>query len=97
MTVPTPADELPGSGKGFQFPGEFEVTAVGAAKGDLPAQVSSLLEQAGLQIVPGSLRQRPSRAGNYVSVTLTIHCTDRAQYEAAHAALRAHPEIRYTL
>ena len=83
--------------KGFQFPGDFEVTAVGATRGDLPAQVSSLLEGAGLQLVPGSMRERPSRAGNFVSITLTVHCADRAQYEAAHAALRAHPEIRYTL
>ena len=85
------------AGKGFQFPGEFEITAVGSASADLPVQVPQLLEQAGLQVVHESVRHRHSGAGNFVSVTVSFHCADRAQYEAAHVALRAHPDIRYTL
>jgi len=43
------------------------------------------------------VRHRHSGAGNYVSVTVSFHCDTRAQYEAAHEALRACADIRYTL
>jgi putative lipoic acid-binding regulatory protein len=44
-----------------------------------------------------SLRERTSREGNYVSVSVVFNCPSREKYEAAHAALRADPDIRYTL
>ena len=84
-------------GKGFQFPGQFEITAVGSASADLAAAVPQLLEQAGLVVLHESVRHRHSGAGNYVSVTVSFRCENREQYEAAHVALRASPDVRYTL
>jgi hypothetical protein len=84
-------------GKGFQFPGDFEITAVGAASANLPTHVPQLLERAGLHVFHESVKHRHSGAGNFVSVTVSVHCEDREQYEAAHAALRGSPDIRYTL
>ncbi|HET9819053.1 MAG TPA: DUF493 domain-containing protein [Rhodanobacteraceae bacterium] len=43
------------------------------------------------------MRERPSREGNYVSVSVMFTCPSREKYDAAHAALRADPGIRYTL
>ena len=97
MMGPIDFSQAQAAGKGFQFPGEFEITAVGNASADLPTRVPQLLERAGLQVMHESVRHRHSSAGNFVSVTVTFHCDDRAQYEAAHAALREHPDIRYTL
>lgn len=84
-------------GKGFRFPGEFEITAVGNASANLPAQVPQLLEGAGLQVLHETVRHRHSGAGNFVSVTVSFHCDSRDHYEAAHQALRECPDIRYTL
>jgi uncharacterized protein len=84
-------------GKGFQFPGEFEITAVGSASANLPTHVPQLLERAGLHVLHESVRHRHSGAGNFVSVTVSFRCENREQYEVAHAALRASPDIRYTL
>ena len=42
-------------------------------------------------------RTRPSAEGNYVSVIVTFTCPSREKYEAVHAALRADPDIRWTL
>ena len=55
---------------GFQFPGVFEITAMGPA----------LIDRAR---VP--------------SIRLSIHAEDRSRYEAAHDALRAEPDIKWTL
>jgi Uncharacterized conserved protein len=84
-------------GKGFHFPGEFEITAVGKASAGLPTRVPQLLERAGLHVLHETVKHRHSGGGNYVSVTVSFRCTDREQYDTAHAALRADPDIRYTL
>ena len=84
-------------GKGFQFPGEFEITAVGSASANLPTRVPQLLERTGLHVLHETVRHRHSGAGNFVSVTVSFRCDSREQYEAAHQALRADPDIRYTL
>ena len=84
-------------GKGFQFPGDFEITAVGNASANLPTHVPQLLERVGLRVLHESVRHRQSGAGNFVSVTVSFHCESREQYEAAHTALRSDPDIRYTM
>jgi hypothetical protein len=84
-------------GKGFQFPGDFEITAVGNASANLPTHMPQILERAGLHVFHESVKHRHSGAGNFVSVTVSIHCETREQYEAAHTALRESPDIRYTL
>lgn len=84
-------------GKGFQFPGDFEITAVGNASANLPVHVPQLLERAGLPVLHETVKHRHSAAGNFVSVTVSFHCENREQYEAAHVALRASSDIRYTM
>jgi len=84
-------------GKGFQFPGEFEITAVGNTSANLPELVPQLLQSVGLQVLHETVRQRESSGGNYVSVTVSFRCDNREQYEAAHQVLRDSPDIRHTL
>jgi putative lipoic acid-binding regulatory protein len=83
--------------QGFQFPGVFEITAIGNADADLEARVPEILANLGLSVLDASLRTRPSREGNYLSVAVSFTCPDRAQYDAAHAALRGTEGIRWTL
>lgn len=84
-------------GQGFQFPGAFEITAMGNADANLEARVPEILAGLGLNVLDASLRTRPSREGRYVSVTVSFTCPDRERYDAAHAALRAAEGIRWTL
>ncbi len=83
--------------QGFQFPGAFEITAMGNAGAGLDVRVAEILSRLGLSVLSGSLRTRPSRAGRYLAVSVTFTCPSREHYEAAHAALRADPDIRWTL
>ncbi|HET7267378.1 MAG TPA: DUF493 family protein [Oleiagrimonas sp.] len=92
----------PGNGRdpgerGFTFPGDFEITAVGDAEADLKARVPQLLAGEGFDVLEEVVRHRHSREGNYISVTVRFHCPSRERYQAAHAALRADPAIRQTL
>ena len=83
--------------RGFQFPGVFEITAMGAVEAELHIVLVLTLEDLGLTIYRDSLRQRPSAKGNYVSVTIAFEAHSREDYDAAHGALRAHPAVKWTL
>ncbi|WP_243049878.1 DUF493 family protein [Dyella sp. RRB7] len=84
-------------GQGFQFPGEFEITAMGNASADLKARVPLILEGIGLHVLHETVKHRHSREGNFLSVTVSFRCDNREQYDLAHVTLRADPDIRYTL
>jgi putative lipoic acid-binding regulatory protein len=44
-----------------------------------------------------SLEHRPSRAGNYLGLTISIHVTSREQLDDVYRALTAHPLVKYVL
>ena len=78
---------------GFQFPGTFELSAMGAADKDLETVLPTLLLDAGIEVVQESVNWKLSSNGRYVSVRIAFRAESRAQYDAAHEALRAHPEV----
>ncbi len=82
---------------GFQFPGVFEITAMGPAGAGLEARVPQLLEAIGVSVLRETVATRASSGGKFVSIRLSFHAEDRARYEAAHAAIRAEPDIKWTL
>jgi len=82
---------------GFQFPGVFEITAMGPVAANLEVEIPRLLAAAGVQVQSESVSTRASSGGRYVAVKLRFHARDRAQYETAHTALREHPEVKWTL
>lgn len=82
---------------GFQFPGTFEISAMGAVEGELHLLVPARLQALGLTVLEETVRIRPSAKGNYVSVSVSFVAQCREDYDAAHGALRACPEVKWTL
>ena len=82
---------------GFQFPGEFEITAMGPAGTGLEEIIPSLLEAADLAVLRETVSTRESSGGKFVSVRVSVRAESREQYEVAHAVLREHPEVKWTL
>ncbi|KFN50108.1 DUF493 family protein [Arenimonas composti] len=82
---------------GFQFPGVFELSAMGAADAELQAIVPMVLEALGLTVYHDRTTLRPSTKGNYVSVRVVFEAHSRDDYDAAHGALRQHPAVKWTL
>ena len=82
---------------GFQFPGRFELSAMGATDAGLERLVPETLRALGLTVHADTLRLRPSAKGNFVSVGIAFEAASRADYDAAHAALRALPAVKWTL
>ena len=82
---------------GFQFPGTFELSAMGAANIGLEHELPRLLQLAGVDVLNERVSWKHSSNGKYVSVRIAFKADDRAQYDAAHEALRNHPEVKWTL
>ena len=97
MSMQSGGNDGDDASRGFQFPGDFEITAMGPAQARLDQEIPRLLTQAGLTVLHETARTRPSSAGRFVSVTISFRATSREDYEAAHRALRAHPEVKWTL
>ena len=91
----TPPGETPESG--FQFPGTFELSAMGPATAGLDVVLPDLLAAAGIVGLREQVALRASSAGRYVSVRIAFRAESREQYDAAHAALRSHPEVKWTV
>jgi len=82
---------------GFSFPAEIEISAMGASDAGLDRVVPEILAAAGVAMIDGSLRSRPSSTGRFVSVSVAFQCPDRATYDRVQQDLSAHPAVRWTL
>lgn len=82
---------------GFQFPGVFEIAAMGSAGVGLEEQVPQMLQLVGIKVLLETLSVRSSSGGKYVSIRISFEAHDRAQYENAHRTLRANPDVKWTL
>ena len=82
---------------GFQFPGTFELSAMGAAEKDLETVPPTLLLDAGIEVVNESVSWKHSSNGRFVSVRISFRAESREQYDLAHAVLLEHPEVKWSL
>lgn len=83
--------------QGFQFPGVFELSAMGPAEANLQTELPKLLEEAGMTLISESINWKESSNGKYVSVRISFEADSREEYDRAHELLRSHPEVKWTL
>lgn len=84
-------------GEAYEFPGTFEVSAMGAAGAGIEQALPGLVAGAGAQVLTGTLRVRESSAGNYVAVHVNFLASDRDQLNAVLEAVRGHPGVKWLL
>lgn len=81
----------------IEYPVRFPIKVMGP---NTDAFVEAMLAAA-RAFEPGfdaaTLERRPSRAGNYLGLTLTIYVTSRAQLDDVYRALTSHPLVRYVI
>ena len=87
----------PDEGQGFQFPGVFELCAMGPADKQLEQVLPRELLAAGIDVVSEQINWRHSSSGKYVSVRIAFRAANREAYDRAHVALRAHPDVKWTV
>ena len=91
-----PTDIQSATGARFQFPA-CSSSAPWHGRVDPRHRAAAPARAAGVAVKHDDVTVRKSKAGNYVSVRIAFHARDRAQYDAAHEALRSHPEVKWTI
>lgn len=77
----------------FEFPCEFPIKAMGRGIIGLEQTVIEIVSRHVDAFDKASVRTSPSRRGKYISITVTITATSRAQLDSIYMELTAHPDI----
>jgi putative lipoic acid-binding regulatory protein len=86
------SDESP-----LTFPCEFPIKAMGRAHGRFEETVRAIIRSHAGELDQNTVRVAESRNGRFVSVTVTITASSRAQLDAIYADLQAHDDVLATL
>lgn len=81
----------------IEYPCAFPIKVMGAHVEGLTEAVVALARQFDPAFDVAALEARPSRAGNYLGLTITITATSRAQLDDLYRALSAHPLVKMVL
>jgi putative lipoic acid-binding regulatory protein len=92
---PTQAD--PRKESLIEYPCSFPIKVMGARVDGFAEAMVQIAQQFDPEYDPATLEMRPSKAGNYLSVTLTIRATSREQLDNMYLALTAHPMVKVAL
>jgi putative lipoic acid-binding regulatory protein len=79
------------------FPCAFPIKAVGKAADDFESLVVEIVRRHAPGLDLATVRVRGSSAGNWVSVTLIIEATSKAQLDAIYRDLTAEAQVVWAL
>jgi len=81
----------------MEFPCPFTIKAMWLATADFDALVASIVRQYVPDLGEGAVRSKPSKAGKYISVTVTFQAESRAQLDDIYRALSGHERVLMAL
>jgi putative lipoic acid-binding regulatory protein len=81
----------------IDYPSAFPIKVMGSHVAHFEAEMVAVA----LQFDPGfdasTVERRPSKAGNYLGLTLTVTATSREQLDDLYRALTSHPLVKVVL
>ena len=81
----------------LEFPCDFPLKIMGATRDDYAQAIVAVVLKHAPDFDPAGVTMRPSKAGNYLSLTCTIRATSKAQLDALYRELSSHPLVRVVL
>jgi putative lipoic acid-binding regulatory protein len=86
-----------GSASLIEYPSEFPIKVMGARVDGFVEAVVTVARRFDPAFDESTLELRPSRAGNYLGITLMVTVTSREQLDALYGALSSHPMVKVVL
>ena len=77
----------------FEFPCEFPLKVMGRSSADFRAVVLDIVQRHAGAIAPDQIEERPSKHGNYISLTCTFQATSREQLDNLYRELSACEQV----
>jgi len=81
----------------LEFPCQFPIKAMGKSDVDLDIVVIEIIRRHVPTLSEGALVARPSKAGNYLAITVTIEAHSKQQLDAIYQDLTTHPHVLMAL
>jgi hypothetical protein len=81
----------------LQFPTDFPIKIMGAAVDGFVEAVLEVVLRHAPDFDAATMEMRPSKAGNYLSVTCTVRAVSQEQLDALYRELTAHPLVKVVL
>jgi putative lipoic acid-binding regulatory protein len=81
----------------IEFPCDFPLKIMGATRDGFAQAVVAVVLKHAPDFDAARVEMRPSKAGNYLSLTCTIRATSKPQLDALYRELTAHPWVKIVL
>ncbi|MGD9835721.1 MAG: DUF493 family protein [Piscinibacter sp.] len=81
----------------IEYPSQFPIKVMGANVEGFAEAIVMVAQQFDPGFDAGSIETRPSKAGNYLGVTITITATSREQLDELYRTLSTHPMVKVVL
>jgi len=94
--MPTPPAQ-PAADSLIEYPCQFPIKVLGRNVPGLVEAMLQLAQQSDPGFDPATLERRPSKAGNYLGLTLTVRVHNRVQLDALYRAYSSHPLVKVVL
>ncbi|MBV8622028.1 HP0495 family protein [Herbaspirillum camelliae] len=93
MTMPTisPEESL------IEYPSDFPIKVVGITHDAFAETIVAMVVEHDPEFHAGKVEMRPSTQGKYLSLTLTVRATSRAQLDNIYRALSTHEMVKFVL
>jgi putative lipoic acid-binding regulatory protein len=81
----------------LEFPCDFPIKVMGAAREGFAQAVAEVVRKHAPDFDVATMEMRPSKAGNYLSLTCTIRAQSQTQLDALYRELTSHPLVKIVL
>jgi putative lipoic acid-binding regulatory protein len=81
----------------IEYPCLFPIKVMGAKVDGFVQALTHVAEQFDPTFDASTIELRPSKAGNYLGVTLTVTATSREQLDELYRTLSSHPMVKVVL
>lgn len=92
---PSPADNTQPSL--ISYPCQFPIKVMGHNNDALVGAITHIARQFDPEFDTATVELRPSKAGNYLGITITITATSREQLDEIYRTLSTHPMVKVVL
>jgi putative lipoic acid-binding regulatory protein len=94
----TRSHDIPPEQSLIEYPCRFPIKVMGSNSAEFVAAMTRIAQAFEASFDPDvHLEQRPSRAGNYMGLTVSIHVHHREQLDEVYRTYTTHPMVKYVL
>ena len=81
----------------IEYPSAFPIKVMGLQVDDFEPAMLAIARQFDPAFDESTVERRPSKAGNYLGLTLTVTATSREQLDELYRTLSTHPMVKVVL